>query len=214
MRPLDVEAGLGRPRGVKRWQRRAAGLIDLLEGWRRGDPERGVEGGQIGGDVRAVVGGDDGDGRPPAIGWRAAEGDLIETVGLADLRRREPGRARGSHRQGCTPQRRRHGAPQPGRLEGRAWERHRRNGKRLPRLERLRGVEARWSPVAAIPAPRLPPSHGVLPSWRRAPAGRRPPRCSLAAPRGEAKRPSEKPSASGGSRSVPDRPRRQPSALR
>ena len=215
MGPLDIEAGLGRPRGVEGWQRLAAGLIDLLKGRGSGDPERGVEGGEIGGDVGAVVGGDDGDRRPAAIGRRAAEGDLIEAVGMTDLRWREPGRARGCHRQHRAPQRRRRDAPEPGRLEGRAWERHRRGGERLARLERLRGVEPRSLTPAPIPDRRWPPSHGVLPPRRRSPTGRRPLRRSLAQPRGgRTIGPSEKPSASGESRRVPDRPGRQPSALR
>ncbi len=54
---------------------------------------------QVVGDVGIVVGVDDGDRRAAAVAGHGAvvEGDLVEAVGVADLRRRIPGRA-GRHR--------------------------------------------------------------------------------------------------------------------
>jgi hypothetical protein len=71
-----------------------AALVDLGEAGRGGEAVGAVEGRQVAGDVRVVVGIDDADGHAAAVAGDQAVGgilepDAVEAVGVADLGRRE-----------------------------------------------------------------------------------------------------------------------------
>ena len=86
--PLHVESDLAGPPGIGSRIVGAAILIDLGKG-RIGYAELGVELLQVVGDVRVVEGIDNGNGRAGAVSFACTgERNLIEAVGMADLRRR------------------------------------------------------------------------------------------------------------------------------
>ena len=95
--PLHVQRDFRGPARVRRGQVRGAARLAHLREYRIGQAERLIELVQVAGDVGIVVGIDDGDGRAAAVaGHRpVVEGDVVEAVGRADLRRRI---ARGARR--------------------------------------------------------------------------------------------------------------------
>src|SRR5207244_13549861 len=85
--PLDVEGDFLRPTSVSRGHGAAVALIDLREGG-VGQTKLEIKLVQVVVDCRIVVGIHNGDGGAAAISSRAVEADLIEAVGMADLRGR------------------------------------------------------------------------------------------------------------------------------
>ena len=90
MRPFDIQGRLSFPALARIGARqiRAAVLVDDLETRRGCDPEFSIEGGQIGGDIRVVVGVDDRDRLAAAVGCRRAERRIVKSIRRANLRRR------------------------------------------------------------------------------------------------------------------------------
>ena len=84
MRPFDVENDLGAPAKICGRHRLAAGLVDLRERC-IGQAELYAELVKVVGDIRVVVGIDDGDRRACAVGCRACERHGVEAVGGSDL---------------------------------------------------------------------------------------------------------------------------------
>ncbi len=97
VRPLDIEGLLQLPpaRRVGRRQAGAAILVDAGDG-RRGQTELGAEGVQVRLDVRVVIGIHDRNRLARAVPSDGAEADLVEPVGLLNLRRRVRAGGRGT----------------------------------------------------------------------------------------------------------------------
>src|SRR5262245_61333948 len=94
MSPFHVESDFGPPIAVRRRKNRTARLVYFDERRRIGQAESQAELVQIVGDARIVEGIDNGDGRAGAIARNltAAEKDLVESVGVANLGRSVAGR--------------------------------------------------------------------------------------------------------------------------